>query len=145
MSPFGSEAIGISISEPASTPPSPSPPYPLLEVSQLLFPHHSLLPRYMATLHELSNFESLFQSALEEYEVQTEINLVRHPLAAQLESCNTVESITEVLQGQAQSFRELPEGNNKIVTLLKQTVQILHKLSAGVVLIESLSLVCRNC
>ena len=98
----------------------------------------------MATLHELSNFESLFQSALEEYEVQTEINLVRHPLAAQLEPCNTVESITEVLQGQAQSFRELPQGNNKLVTLLKQTVQILHKLSAGVVLIESLSLVCRN-
>jgi hypothetical protein len=29
--------------------------------------------------------------------------------------------------------------------LLKQIVQILHKLSAGVVLIESLSLVCRNC
>jgi len=99
----------------------------------------------MATLHEFSVFESLFQSALEEYEVQTEINLVRHPLAAQLEPCNTVESITEVLQGQAQSFRELPEGNNKIVTLLKQTVQILHKLSAGVVLVESLSLVCRNC
>ncbi len=98
----------------------------------------------MATLHEFSVFESLFQSALEEYEVQTEINLVRHPLAAQLEPCNTVESITEVLQGQAQSFRELPEGD-KIVTLLKQTVQVLHKLSAGVVLVESLSLVCRKC
>jgi hypothetical protein len=64
---------------------------------------------YMATLHELSVFESLFESALEEYEVQTEINLVRHPLTAQLEPCNTVESITEVLQGQVQSFRELPE------------------------------------
>ena len=99
----------------------------------------------MATLHEFSVFESLFQSALEEYEVQTEINIVRHPLAAQLEPCNTVESVTEVLQGQAQSFRELPEDGKKIVTLLKQTVQVLHKLSAGVVLIESLSLVCRNC
>jgi len=99
----------------------------------------------MATLHELSVFESLFESALEEYEVQTEINLVRHPLTAQLEPCNTVESITEVLQGQAQPFRELPEGENTIVTLLKQTVRILHTLSAGVVLVESLSLVCRNC
>jgi len=101
--------------------------------------------RDMSTTPEPSVFESLFQSALKEYEIQTEINLVRHPIAAQLDHCNTVESILEVLQGQARAFREFPRGDNEVVALLKQTVHILHKLSITIVLVESLDLVCLSC
>jgi len=111
--------------------------HPLLEDSQLLL-------RDMATISESSVFESIFQSALEEYEIQAEINLVRHPLAAQLEHCNTVESITELLRGQAQAFHELQGGDNKVMALLQQTVQVLHRLSATVIVVESLDLVCPN-
>jgi fungal STAND N-terminal Goodbye domain len=98
----------------------------------------------MATLSESTFLESLFQSALEEYEKQTGIELARHPLAIQLERCNTVESITEVLQDQARAFREFRGDDNKILTLLKQAAQILHKLSATVVLGEAIGPVCRN-
>jgi hypothetical protein len=111
--------------------------HPLLEDSQLLL-------RDMATISESSVFDSLFQSALEEYEIQAEINLVRHPLAAQLEHCNTVESITELLRGQAQAFHELRGGDNKVIALLQQTVQVLHGLFATVIVVESLDLVCPN-
>ncbi|KAH9986995.1 hypothetical protein BJV74DRAFT_508193 [Russula compacta] len=87
----------------------------------------------MATLSQSSVFESLFQSALIEYENQTGINLLRHPIAVQLERCSSVESVTEVLQQQAQAFREFRGSNNRIATLLRHTVQIIHKLSAHVV------------
>ena len=95
----------------------------------------------MATLSQSSVFESLLQSALDEYENQTGINLLQHPLAVQLERCSSVESITEVLQQQAQAFREFRGSNNRIATLLRHTIQILHKLSAHVVLGEQIVLV----
>ena len=95
----------------------------------------------MATHSESSVFESIFQSALEEYEIQTGINLIRHPLAIQLERCFSVESITDVLEQQAQAFREFRGGNNKIITLLKPAVQVLHMLSAHAALGEHIGLV----
>ena len=95
----------------------------------------------MTTLPEVSALGSLFQSALEDYEKQTAINPVQHPLAIQLEGCSSVESVTEVLEYQARAFREF-QGNSKIMTLLKNAVQILHKLSATVVHGEDIGPVC---
>ena len=50
--------------------------------------------------------QSLFEAALHNYEEQTGMKLIDHPLARQLENCNSVESITEVLQEQARAFTE---------------------------------------
>jgi hypothetical protein len=84
----------------------------------------------MATLPESSVFESLFQSALEKYEKVTGIDLVRHPLAAQLERCNSVESMTQVLQDRAEAFCKFRGGNHEAIAVLKHTVRALHTLSA---------------
>lgn len=97
--------------------------------------------RDMPTFSESSYFGSLFRSALDEYQNQTGINLLRHPLAVQLDRCNSVETINEVLEQQAWAFREFRGGNNKVMTLLKHAVHFLHKLSAAVVLGEHLGLV----
>jgi hypothetical protein len=94
----------------------------------------------MNTLSDLSVLESLFQSALKEYEKQTGIDLAKHPFAAQLECCDSVESITQALQDQAETFLKF-RGNNKVATLLKNFVQILHKLSATVAHGETIGLV----
>ncbi len=150
MSLFGSGGYRISISiEPpvlrvkvkSSSLPTTLPPSKPITTFSTRF----CSTRDMSTTPEPSVFQSLFQSALKEYEIQTEVNLVRHPLAAQLDHCNTVESILEVLQGQGRAFREFPRGDNEVVALLKQTVHILHKLSITVVLVESLGLVCLSC
>ena len=53
-----------------------------------------------------SMLQSLFEAALHNYEEQTGMKLIDHPLARQLENCNSVESITEVLQEQARAFTE---------------------------------------
>jgi hypothetical protein len=97
----------------------------------------------MAPISEPSMFQSLFQSALEEYEKQTETHLLGHPLAVQLDDCNTVESITELLHGQARTFLQF-RNDNKLMTVLKHTVQALHILFGTPTLGGAVGLVCRN-
>ncbi|KAH9978330.1 hypothetical protein BJV74DRAFT_141737 [Russula compacta] len=95
---------------------------------------------YMASLEQFSTIESLFQSALDDYQIQTGVDLRRHPLALQLDRCDTVQSLTETLQRQAQAFHEFRGANNKIITLLKHVAQALHKLSSPVVHAEAIGL-----
>jgi len=99
----------------------------------------------MGPLSESFDFDALFQYALEEYEKETKINLARHPLALQLERCDSVESmITRTLQEQAKAFSEFRGSNHKVIKLLKNAVQALHKLSGTAALGASIGLVCRK-
>lgn len=95
----------------------------------------------MCTLSESFDFDALFQYALEEYEKETKINLARHPLARQLERCDSVESITQALQQQAKEFSEFRGSNHKVIKLLKNAVQALHKLSGTAAFAGSIGLV----
>jgi hypothetical protein len=80
-----------------------------------------------------SRLGALFASALEDYEKQTNISLVKHPLAKQLSSCHsvvrTVESISSLLQDNAKVFSDL-RGNDRILESIKSIVSSLYKLSA---------------
>jgi hypothetical protein len=76
-----------------------------------------------------SRLQVLFESAFQDYEKQTGIVLAKHPLAEQLQECDSVESVTAVLHGQTQAFSEF-RGKDKFMKLLRNAVSILHKLSA---------------
>jgi hypothetical protein len=76
----------------------------------------------------LSQLRTLFGSALEDYEKQTNISLVEHPLATQLSSCHSVESISSLLQDQARAFSEL-RGSDRMLKSIKSIVSFLYKLS----------------
>jgi hypothetical protein len=76
-----------------------------------------------------SRLQVLFEAALEDYEKQTGIALAKHPLAEQLQNCDSVESVTVVLREQTQAFSDF-RGRDKILKLLKNAVSVLHKLSA---------------
>lgn len=118
------------------------PPYVPPIISQ---PKKRSSTRHMATHSGSSIFESLFQSALEEYKKETNIDLVKHPLADQLERCDSVEAITQAVQEQAQAFRDFRGGNNKFITLLKNVVQAFYKISSSTMdLGDAIGLVCRN-
>lgn len=100
----------------------------------------------MATLSGSLDLKLLFQSALEEYEKETGINLVdlEHPLVAELERCDSLESITRVLQEKAQAFCEFRRDKPKGIELFKHAVGALHKLSGIALLGASIGFVCRN-
>ena len=91
-----------------------------------------------------SHFRVLFEAALEDYRKQTGTKLVDHPLYGKLIKCDTVESITAVLQEQAQAFlkfRGKPEDDSKVMKSLKCAVHVLHSLSDSTFLGEAIGVV----
>ena len=77
-----------------------------------------------------SHLQVIFEAALRDYEKQTGIALAKHPLAEQLQNCDSVESVTAVLREQTQAFKEF-RGKDKVLKPLKVAVSVLHKLSAA--------------
>jgi hypothetical protein len=94
----------------------------------------------MADQSGSTRFRELFESALEGYEKKSGVTLANHPLAVQLQSSLSVESITTVLQGQAQAFNEF-RGGDRVMKSIRITVSILTRLSAVASLGDSTGLV----
>jgi hypothetical protein len=69
-----------------------------------------------------SSFQLLFNATLQDYANQTGTKLDEHPLAKQLESCDSVNSITAILQENAQKFQEFRGEDGKIMKSLKCAV-----------------------
>ena len=80
-------------------------------------------------MEQASSFQGLFNAALQDYQIQTGNNLIDHPFVKQLESCNSVDSITAVLQEQAQIFRDFRGDDGKFMKSLKFSVNTLYTLS----------------
>ena len=88
-----------------------------------------------------SSFQDLFNAALQEYENQTGCKLMEHPLAKRLETCDSVESITVILQEQAQIFRNFRGDDGKLMKSVKSSVDVIYTLSVSTVLGEGIGLV----
>src|SRR5216683_6806163 len=86
------------------------------------------------------HFQALFESALQSYQTKTGITLAEHALAVQLQSCNTVESITTLMRGQAQAFSNYRE-SDRIMKSIKTIVSILTPLSVVAPLTDAVGLV----
>ena len=77
-----------------------------------------------------SNFQSVFNAALEAYEKKTKYKLFTHPLAAQLQSCDSPTAILSVLQDMIQQFDPRRSGNQSLTNWLNPTVNVLYAFSA---------------
>jgi hypothetical protein len=88
-----------------------------------------------------SRLQVLFESALQDYEKQTGTKLTEHPLARQLETCDSVESVTAVIQGQGRDFGEFKGSEGKVSKSLQRAVSVLYPLSTSAVLGNATSLV----
>ena len=89
-----------------------------------------------------SRFEALFESALQDYEKQTGISLATHPLAEQLQTCQSVDAVTTLLQEQVRAFSEF-RGSDKIIKSLKRIVSALSRVFATATLGQAVGMVCR--
>ena len=87
-----------------------------------------------------SRLQVLFQAALEDYEKQTGLALNKHPLAEELQSCDSVESLTAVLREKTQAFSQFRE-KDKVLKPLKKAVSVLHILSAAANIGQDIGLV----
>ena len=67
---------------------------------------------------------------MKDYEEKTGIALDKHPLAEQLQSCGSVESVAAVLREKTQGFSQFRD-KDKVLNSLKKVLSVLHTLSAG--------------
>ena len=96
------------------------------------------------SLSPSSSFLALYNSALQDYTNQTGTNLVDHPFAKQLKKCESVDSISSLLQGHVRRIREFRRDDEKIIKSLKcavTAVHVLHTLSTNTVFGEGICLV----
>ena len=91
-----------------------------------------------------SHFQTLLEAALHDYEKQTGTKLAEHPLAHQLETCDSVESVTALLQRQAPSSNKFRGDDSKAMKSLKRGVDVLYMLSATTLLGEGVGVVRRT-
>ncbi|KAH8988131.1 hypothetical protein EDB86DRAFT_2057744 [Lactarius hatsudake] len=78
----------------------------------------------------LFNFQSIFHASLKAYEKQTKKDLLSHPLAARLQSCNSSAAILAVLQEQVQEFEQSRSVDERLTKWLGPTVNVLYAFSA---------------
>ena len=78
------------------------------------------------------NFQLIFDIALRTYEKRTKRDLITHPLASQLQACESSASILAVLQGQVDDLNHARESDERLTKWLSPTVNVLLTLSATI-------------
>ena len=76
-----------------------------------------------------SNFQLIFDNALEAYKKRTKKDLLTHSLAAQLQDCRSPSNILDVLQQQVQKLNQSRQRDERWTRWLDPTVKVLHAFS----------------
>ncbi|KAI9438080.1 hypothetical protein H4582DRAFT_2098857 [Lactarius indigo] len=79
-----------------------------------------------------SRFQAIFDAALKSYQKQTKNDLIAHPLASQLQSCDSTSAILAILQDQVREFDQAHSGDERLTKWLIPTVNVLYAFSAAV-------------
>ena len=92
------------------------------------------------TSAESPNFQLIFSNALKAYEKHTKNDLLSHPLAAQLQACQSPTSILTMLQQQVQELKTSQTNDERLTKWLDPTVNVLYAFSETIG--DCVSLVC---
>jgi hypothetical protein len=76
------------------------------------------------------NFTAIFYASSKEYERLTGKRLDTHPLAAQLDTCQNPDAISNIIRSQAQAFSKFRQGDERLMAWLDPTINILLTFSA---------------
>ena len=77
-----------------------------------------------------SNFRTIFVAALKAYEKKTKTDLLTHPLATQLQSCQSSNDILAVLHDKVKELDQSRSHNERLSGWLNPTINVLYALSA---------------
>ena len=98
----------------------------------------------MSQLSSSTTLRALFDAALQDYNDKTGNVLSDHPIAKQLETCESVDSIISILKEQARSFREFRENDGRLMKALNSSVDVLCAPSISSALNAAIGLVVRR-
>jgi uncharacterized protein len=83
-----------------------------------------------STASSSTTFETIFIAALESYNRKTKRDIASHPLAAQLQSCDSSSAILAVLRAQVQANDKAQSADEKWTKWLDPTVNVVSAFSA---------------
>jgi hypothetical protein len=86
-----------------------------------------------------SNFKVIFENALKAYKKKTKQDLTAHPLATQLQGCDSPEAILTILQDQVEQLNQSRGCDERLQRWLNPTINVLYAFSTT--LSEGISLV----
>ena len=75
-----------------------------------------------------SNFKSILDTALSEYKKKTGKELLDHPLATEVQQCDSVDAIKAIFQRQAEAFQQFRDGDRRLMKWINPVVDVLHKI-----------------
>ena len=84
-----------------------------------------------STVTSSTDFETIFRAALEAYKDQTKEDIGCHPLATQLQSCDSSGAILAVPRAQVPVFDRSRSADGKWTKWLDSTVDVLYAFSAA--------------
>ncbi|KAH9040853.1 hypothetical protein EDB83DRAFT_2318279 [Lactarius deliciosus] len=76
-----------------------------------------------------SDFKSILDAALTEYKKKTGKELLNHPLATEVQRCDSVDAIKAIFQGQAKAFQQFRDGDQRLMKWISPVVDILYTFS----------------
>ncbi|KAH9178440.1 hypothetical protein EDB89DRAFT_2089725, partial [Lactarius sanguifluus] len=77
-----------------------------------------------------SQFRSILDAALSEYNRKTRNDLVKHWIYKELQSCDSAEAVLEVIQHQAETFDKFRDGNKRLFKWIGPSVHVFYTLSS---------------
>src|SRR6266702_2626895 len=89
----------------------------------------STMSQVPSTATSPTDFETILRAALEAYKEQTKEDIASHPLAVQLQSCDSPGVILAVLRAQVQTFDQSQSTYEKLTKWLDPTVNVLYAFS----------------
>jgi hypothetical protein len=119
----GTTALTIPLAQPSSR----NPPSSQSRTNKLLASAVMSHPHLAAS--SSSNFQLIINSALKAYEKRTKKDLLAHPLAAQLQACDSLGAILAILQQQIQGLDQ-SRSDDRWTKWLDPTVNVLFSFSA---------------
>ncbi|KAI9434804.1 hypothetical protein H4582DRAFT_2100757, partial [Lactarius indigo] len=82
-----------------------------------------------ATTPSSSNFKIIFEKAIKEYDKKAKHNLIAHPLATQLQPCDSPAAILTILQEQVDQFKQSRTADERLHKWLNPTINVLYAFS----------------
>ncbi|KAH8977018.1 hypothetical protein EDB86DRAFT_1352564 [Lactarius hatsudake] len=89
------------------------------------------MPSSSQTSVSSSQFESIISAALNEFKEKTGKTLLDDWLAKELQSCDSVDAVMDIIQGQAKAFDKFKNGGSKLMKWIHSSVHVLYTISAA--------------
>jgi len=98
----------------------------------LFSPTANTMPQTSTSVVPRSNYQAIFDRALEAYKKKTGKDLTSDPLLRSIENCHTPDAVLDILRAQILEPGQPQNSRNRLTTWLDPTVNVLSLFSATI-------------